>query len=848
MRIHRLQFGALGPFAGEHDIDVDGLGSSTLFLIDGPTGAGKSAIIDAIVFGLYGEVAGQASDKQRLRSSFAAPTAESFVEIEFSTSSGRYRVRRTPEYERPKARGEGTTTAASSVSAWRSAGPESWDHVSSRKAEADAEIREWIGLSRAQFLQTIVLPQGEFATFLKSESRDRQEILQRIFATEIFAGVEQVLEASRKAADDEREAAQGAVDTAIGAVFGRLPDGYDPALIDDCRADQGREPVLRAIDSLVTQIDTDLTAARRDLAAADSAVEGARAEGRRLDDAEQAHARLDGAQLTLDRARAGVAATRERLQECATALAGTDPDDPASAQLALEREIGALGADLTAEEEIPALARTVEAHAVAVQKGQAAIDALDAERDTELPARLSALAAAVSATLAAARERSQAAEDHETAAIQSRFDGMAGELAQSLATGEPCRVCGSTEHPHPAPVHPDAVTAQAVEAAGRDRVAAAGHLAAVQAQEARLAGQVQVPASADTDPLPVDSIVEEADAIASRSRGLASQRADLVEALASSKAQHQSASKAHEAALRRVESARGAFASVAARGTALTAARDALGAHATAVSALDAAKRDVDLHATAAIAAGERPSATDVDQARLHLESVEAAHGTATGAVASLTSLVDDLRTRRTLVVEAFDAWDDVDDRTRDAILLANVAAGRAPNTLSQPLSAFVVQAMFDEVLASANRRLLSMLDGRFELVSTEARTGRALLGQGLGLSVRDLRTDTERKTTTLSGGESFCASLALALGLADTVRAHAGGIELGMLFIDEGFGSLDVERLEEVMAELGKLQADGRVVGLISHVTEMKSAVHDRIDVRPLGPTSGSTLTVSWA
>ena len=112
--------------------------------------------------------------------------------------------------------------------------------------------------------------QGEFATFLKSESRDRQEILQRIFATEIFAGVEQVLEASRKAADDEREAAQSAVDTAIGAVFGRLPDGHDPEFIDDCRADQGREPVLRAIDSLVTQIDTDLTAARRDLAAADS--------------------------------------------------------------------------------------------------------------------------------------------------------------------------------------------------------------------------------------------------------------------------------------------------------------------------------------------------------------------------------------------------------------------------------------------------------------------------------------------------------------------------------------------------------------------------------------------------
>jgi exonuclease SbcC len=176
------------------------------------------------------------------------------------------------------------------------------------------------------------------------------------------------------------------------------------------------------------------------------------------------------------------------------------------------------------------------------------------------------------------------------------------------------------------------------------------------------------------------------------------------------------------------------------------------------------------------------------------------------------------------------------------------VVNGRQGNRLSQPLSAFVVQSMFDEVLVSANRRLLSMLDGRFELVATEERVGRALGGQGLGLAVRDLRTDTQRKASTLSGGESFCASLALALGLAETVRANAGGIELGMLFIDEGFGSLDVDRLDDVMAELATLQADGRVVGLISHVTEMKQAIHERIDVTSLGPTSASTLTVSWA
>jgi exonuclease SbcC len=178
---------------------------------------------------------------------------------------------------------------------------------------------------------------------------------------------------------------------------------------------------------------------------------------------------------------------------------------------------------------------------------------------------------------------------------------------------------------------------------------------------------------------------------------------------------------------------------------------------------------------------------------------------------------------------------------------LANIVKGGEGNALAQPLSAYVVQTMFDEILEAANRRLQAMLDGRFSLKATEQRTGSARLGQGLGLEIVDHRTETIRKTATLSGGESFCASLALALGLADTVRSHAGGVELGMLFIDEGFGSLDGDRLDEVMAELLRLRSDGRTVGVISHVSEMKKGISERIDVTPLGGRLGSTLAVSW-
>jgi exonuclease SbcC len=161
MHVHSLEFAAIGPFAGAHRIDFDGLGGASLFLIDGPTGAGKSTIIDALVFALFGDVAGRTSDKQRLRSAFARDEDETYAEVEFSTSFGRFRVRRTPEYGRAKRRGTGTTTVPSSVVLMRSVGEQTWESISTHKGEADAEIQRVIGLTRAQFLQTVVLPQGE---------------------------------------------------------------------------------------------------------------------------------------------------------------------------------------------------------------------------------------------------------------------------------------------------------------------------------------------------------------------------------------------------------------------------------------------------------------------------------------------------------------------------------------------------------------------------------------------------------------------------------------------------------------------------------------------------------------
>jgi exonuclease SbcC len=184
---------------------------------------------------------------------------------------------------------------------------------------------------------------------------------------------------------------------------------------------------------------------------------------------------------------------------------------------------------------------------------------------------------------------------------------------------------------------------------------------------------------------------------------------------------------------------------------------------------------------------------------------------------------------------------DPVVARADEARRLADLAAGQGANTLRMTLSAFVLAARLEEVAAAASERLLAMTSGRYSLIHTDARRGAGR--SGLGLLACDAWTGVDRDTSTLSGGETFLASLALALGLADVVTAEAGGTRIEALFVDEGFGSLDEETLDEVMTVLDGLREGGRMVGIVSHVAELKQRIPAQVRVHK--GQSGSHLTV---
>ncbi|HEU4703022.1 MAG TPA: SMC family ATPase, partial [Conexibacter sp.] len=507
MRLHRLRVAAFQAFAGAEEVDFDALSDAGLFLLHGDTGAGKTTLLDAVAFALYGQVPGARAKDARLRSDHADPGTRTEVELEVTLRERRLRIVRRPPQERPKLRGEGFTREGHACTVEQlDAATGEWTVLAARPDEAKHELDALLGMSCDQFCQVVLLPQGEFATFLRADSGERQAVLERLFGTDRFARVEHWLTDRRKAAwADLRAAEQGVreLGARVAEVAGE-PAPEDTDLFAEWVVGLG----VRAQAELVSAAD-----ARRAAAAERAQAEAALAEGRAAAERRARHAeavaelaRWQSRRPERERAAEQLAAARRatplatllrrRLAPDTDMLGAERHSSPEAlrAQAAEARsEAGALDALVAveaalaeADEQSAALARSAEeagargrAAASAVEQAaheQAALDATvtaareaaaRAERlQTEAQAaRHRAEHAAERDRLTAERERAdqrrRTAVDAEQAAHsawldlrEQRLAGMAAELAADLQPGEPCSVCGSTEHPAPAHVVP----------------------------------------------------------------------------------------------------------------------------------------------------------------------------------------------------------------------------------------------------------------------------------------------------------------------------------------------------------------------------------------------------------
>jgi exonuclease SbcC len=1004
MRLHHLEVVAFGPFADPVSIDFDTLSDAGLFLLSGPTGAGKSSVLDAVCFALYGDVPGDRAVAKRLRSDHAAPDVVPRVVLEVTLSGRRFRIDRSPAWVRPKKRGAGTTTEQARVvisehragSTDGDTGEIAWQPLSTRLDETGHLVTRLVGMTLTQFCQVAMLPQGRFQAFLRARSEERHALLQQVFQTGRFDRTERWLRDRRvelRRTSEEHRAAVADLVSRISEVGGDVaPDDWssEPGSLDAWLTALTESAVAASVEqALVVEAAASAevaaaeasaagielaglrathAAARRAWAAVESGAQEHASRKRRADKAQRATAVLSLHELAAQ-SRADVAGLE---RECSAALATLvdlldDPplDSQAVAELGraatraltelarvrpLQRQALDLHRQLTrttraraaTDDEllrvdaraaaVPQELAELEPALVAAREAVTACEALD--RDLEV-LRGRVRAARTAETLTSQLLSAQKALAEATAARllaretlveirEQRLDGMAAEIALKLAVGACCPVCGSAEHPSPAspaPGAPDDATEREARREVDDlEVVVEAHAQQVRGIETRLAAALAESGE------PVERLlVEEEDVLARLDRArttaatleahaarvteLEAERDALArerEALAAALVRHDT-----EAAVlaSRLDDLRDQIAAVLPDGAegvdgadldALTAhhqqiealarrhadlAADLVRARATATSTQAAADEVADtagFDSSAAAAAAwldeselaallqaierhEREVArvsellADDDLVRSasveppDLEALAQAHHRAKEQAAAARHRDMGLRDRgRRLrglseeMTSALAAWQPV---LAELDLVTDVAAmvegKHADNRLQMRLSAYVLAHRLGQVVDAANLRLSTMSDQRYSLVHT-GRRGAGETRGGLSLLVRDDWTGDTRDPATLSGGETFVVSLALALGLADVITGEAGGTDLETLFVDEGFGSLDAETLEGVMDTLDTLRDGGRVVGVVSHVPELQTRIPTQLRVHRGRTGSHTTLSLA--
>ncbi len=1001
MRLHELSITAFGPFVETVRVDLDELAAGGLFLLTGDTGAGKTSVLDAVCFALYGEVPGDRHAARHLRSDHAAPSDAPRVELRLSIGERTFRFTRSPAWERPKRRGTGTTRVQAHVVVEELVGRD-WTALTNRLDEAGQLVTGLLGMTCAQFTQVAMLPQGRFQAFLRASSAERHAVLQRLFRTRRFEDVEKWLvdhrSELRRRSRTCHDRCAGVVNRLQEAAGVGVPEEWDVHELDAVAEDGS---LTAWVEQLVAQATAEESTSAEALAAATAALESDRdacERGRRLAGARQRGERALASLAELDQTAQVETRLRESVESHRRASSvlpatlrveqATEAADAAEAGAAAHlsvaaRLLGAAADELRPSTLASAATRAAEARAVAeswlpreaelhderarltsltaqitrvgeqVSRGAEELTEVEAARQrlrpslqeartlaADVPAsrqavevaraglasagRVVGLAADLDRTrglLREATERAQDLREHYLDLRERRISGMAAELASGLAVGCSCPVCGSPDHPSPAAASVgvsrededaarvehetadferqalrEAQTALEVELASarsasqdrdaaqwradldaadarcesaavaatsvalleeelqtleeRDRALSAGltgdrsTLASLEEQQAesearcaKVTGQLAELLDADPEATSVAGLVERhgetARLLEDACEALTERERAVRELAAASAAAEAAAGSAGFSSLREATEAVLPTPEAAARSAhleqrrAARAAAVAVLADAEVASALEEPTPDL-----AALTASVRTREETRDRAH-------GAHQRAAARAVRLHALARELD--RELA-----AWEPVRRRHAVAASLASLVEGRsADNQLKMRLSAFVLSERLRQVVAAANERLGGMTDERYTLEQVDEKGAGEQRG-GLSLRVRDEWSGKQRDPATLSGGETFLVSLALALGLADTVSHEAGGTQLDTLFIDEGFGALDAGTLDGVMDTLDALRDGGRVVGLVSHVAELRNRVPSQLEVRK--GRQGSTLCPSVA
>ena len=1008
-----LTMEAFGPYRDSVTLDFNELQDHSMFLIAGPTGAGKTSILDAMVYALYGEPSGEVRKTDAIRSDFAEPHRMTRVDFSFAIGDAQYRVERLPKQMVAKKRGTGMREQNASATVYEKKDGE-WKVIATSAAAIRDTIQQIIGFRKDQFLQVVLLPQGEFRKLLVASTSEREELLHTLFRTELYRKLQEVL----KTAYDEAKAGVEENLTKQTAFIQSIPhDGATPMLtiehVRELLANRGSHRDTLAIDrdeavnmveqfnvlrnqwSLYNQAQQSLTEATLKL----DLVKARETERINLNEKVQflnslapthelykQYIEKQAVLKTLEQALSdaeervklatqhetkclevysGLEGQAESIQAKRTTLAQFQQQAEKFDELdVLKKEFSTLHSGLEEfdskksedalakqRELVETLENDLESSRKQLQDKNKFLEATpviqgqlnDLHRYSELLEEISKVQKEIDdkgQTLVSLDEIVQVAKVHLERLEHLMQEGLAFELVHLVVDNEPCPVCGSTDHPQLAAKPEIYPTKDEIEEARIARDAALQKQASEVGQQKTLVIRLdeltkQVDAQVSTLKLSIDGFsekkfasvqqdllakMEQLTALRGKSELLSKTIADKEHKLKVARDKLATLELAHNELLKNLHDLEIRISSVQANIDALSktlpttnmaawqkqlesldsditvydeqvkvgktnldAAREQLNAkrgrletlssqvkeetknfnlmyknytqslqtislaeddfvealrdikeietYRTQLHALDEAFNKAQAVYDAALKATEtvvKPSETVSDE----IYATAVAHrDTLVGNLAAWDKETKHIKTTLNSLEELETAMGEAREKVKFLSRLNDLANGGEQGFKNVTFERYVLGAILDEVVYAANLRLQKMSRNRYSLERSDY-TGGGRGKQGLDLAVMDAFTGQSRPANTLSGGETFLASMALALGLADVIQSYAGGIHMDTMFIDEGFGTLDPDTLELAMETLVQLQSSGRLIGMISHVPELKSRIPAHLEV----------------
>lgn len=919
-----LTMSAFGSYAGEETIDFT-QAKGGVFLITGDTGSGKTTIFDAITYALYDQTSGGKREGAMMRSQYASPDVPTFVELVFSYRGECYKVRRNPSYERPSRRknkdGERTVTMEpASVSLTMPDGRE----FPGKVREINEKIAGILGVGKEQFTQVAMIAQGEFIRLLHASSKDRKEIFARLFDTGIYERIQKRFREKSKSLygklEDNRKLCAHEIQGVRCAADSKYLQSWQESR-ERLETDSGQ------ILEILVQIIREQEMQEKQLKKRGKELSGQQEELnyklRQTQETNRLFAQIRKAEEEIQQKQKLLNEQQDKLKESETLSTGLGQhyrermavltEETAHFKNLLpkyqslkERQKEAAQAKkqkqsierkLSQQEKLLA---DVEEKIVLLEKTTQELETEAAnlpelvQQDKELAGKLSLLQEMLQTETqwkASEKERGKGQkklkvlwEDYQKKSqehdrnYQMFIEDQAGFLAQNLAEGEPCPVCGSREHPHKAACSGAAVSSQQVEEAKLAREQADKALQEYREQfqkiqerceqlklllwrdgqrmfseeyQAGMAESALQSALQERKQLNIrlEACKQKAEFLAQKREKLEDEKCTAVTLKEQSEALKEEQFKA-ALAFEKAEQAREDLQAelpfekeeqvqeqLAAREkeqqkleTAKSKAEQELQELREALAANHAALKEQQKNYELLRQQTEGKQPMETAELTEQITMLKQQAQTLEKELRSLVSMVEQNRTSKQNLVVFYQERERLKEQYKLIGNLDRTVNGNLAGQARMDLQTYVQRKYFRYIIGEANQRLVKMNGEQFMLQCRDMENLGKQGEVGLDLDVYDLVADKVRDVKTLSGGESFLAALSMALGMADVIGKSAGRIHLDTMFIDEGFGSLDEEARHRAICILNELAGNTRLVGIISHVTELKEQMDKKL------------------